>query len=530
MSKSKFAPIVLFLIIILFSPAWVQAAGIQLNPDGTVPGTPFQQLQEQIDTIELTPGPQGPAGADGTDCSISGSIVTCGTDISDVRGPQGIQGPPGPEGPPGPAGASGGGAPQFVLKDSNGVQVGTVVTVNDDSVDFDEMGFVGQNRSVLAGLDIQKADTTAATVGISVDRFNIHFQNRVVFENPDCLGPARIRDLFINLDFPPAFTLGVVVGVSGQPNARKLYVQTNEAEIPQPIAHNSFIGEFGCGNIVPPLTFPSVPAELVDGALHETHPGPYTLEGPAGAGGTGIHQVHLEDSDNTDCENQTFPPSEGDTFGWCPNGSKNSFIIPDPMITSDSVVTAHLGEIPGVFNHCFVRFINPDLPPAAPAFNFTCDAPIPDGVTLNYAIVNSDGGSAGTEGQPGPEGPEGPPGQAGALADKVLAFGRVTDSGQVLYNGIGNFTIQHQAGTRLYLITLNEPMDCLLSPVVPLYFAKGTIIATNIWFGQGGIVAHAIGQPTLDDCSTNPIFRVETGSETGGWFHFLIVGDPAPAP
>ena len=138
-------------------------------------------------------------------------------------------------------------------------------------------------------------------------------------------------------------------------------------------------------------------------------------------------------------------------------------------------------------------------------------------------------GDKGDPGEPGAKGEQGPAGPSGALADKVLAFGRVTVSGQVLYNGTGNFTVQHAPGTRLYLITLNEPMDCLLSPVVPLYFAKGSIVATNIFFGQGFIVAHAIGQPTFDDCSTNPVFRVETGSDTGGWFHFQIIGDPPPA-
>ena len=153
-----------------------------------------------------------------------------------------------------------------------------------------------------------------------------------------------------------------------------------------------------------------------------------------------------------------------------------------------------------------------------------------DPITWNEQGPQGEQGPPGENGQDGQDGEQGPAGPSGALADKVLAFGRVTVSGQVLYDGIGNFTIQHEAGTRLYLITLNEPMDCLLSPVVPLYFAKGTIIATNIFFGQGGIVAHAIGQPTFDDCSTNPVFRVETGSETGGWFHFQIIGDPAPAP
>jgi hypothetical protein len=139
---------------------------------------------------------------------------------------------------------------------------------------------------------------------------------------------------------------------------------------------------------------PTFPCSFLDEQITWSEQGPQGEQGPPGENGedgqdgTIIHQMHLEDSDNTDCETQTFPPSPGDIFGWCPNGLRNTFIIPDPMITPDSVVTAHLGEIPGVFTHCFVRFINPDVPPAAPAFNFTCDAPIPDGVTLNYAIIN----------------------------------------------------------------------------------------------------------------------------------------------
>ena len=51
MIKSKFAPIVLLLTFILFFPVWVQAADIQLSPDGTIPGTPFEQLQAQIDAL-----------------------------------------------------------------------------------------------------------------------------------------------------------------------------------------------------------------------------------------------------------------------------------------------------------------------------------------------------------------------------------------------------------------------------------------------------------------------------------------------
>jgi len=60
-----------------------------------VPGKPFADLQEQIDNIELTPGPQGPPGPAGPQ-GLPGST-----------GPQGPQGPAGPQGAPGPAGLEG---------------------------------------------------------------------------------------------------------------------------------------------------------------------------------------------------------------------------------------------------------------------------------------------------------------------------------------------------------------------------------------------------------------------------------------
>jgi len=43
----------------------------------------------------LIEGPQGETGADGDDCTIEGTIVTCGDTSSDVQGPQGEEGPPG---------------------------------------------------------------------------------------------------------------------------------------------------------------------------------------------------------------------------------------------------------------------------------------------------------------------------------------------------------------------------------------------------------------------------------------------------
>jgi len=57
------------------------------------------------------------------------------------------------------------------------------------------------------------------------------------------------------------------------------------------------------------------------------------------------------------------------------------------------------------------------------------------------------------------EGPAGADG-GGPSAGKVVAFGRVQPSGEVAYDGTGNFTVQHVAGTNEYVITINELMDC----------------------------------------------------------------------
>lgn len=560
MIKLKFTPIVFLLSIILFFPAWVQADNIQLNPDGTIPGTPFQQLQDQIDTIELTPGPQGLQGlpgADGTGCDfISDSLLQCGDVITDVRGPQGNQGPPGLEGPPGPAG-SGGGVPQFILKDSNGMQVGAVVTVNDDSESFvDENGLQVDNRSVLTALDVQKADTTTATVGITVDRFKIHFQHRIIFDEPNCTGTPRIRDLIVNPGFPPAFTTSAfVVGMPGQPSVRKLYVQADDSEVPQLVNFLSVLVGDNCIEVVPPgfppLQVLAVSMELIDGQLHITHPAQYTLEGSAGGGGqggAGIHQVHLEDDGDSPCGSFSFPNiNDSNTYGWCPNGSRNAFIIQDSRITADSVVKANLGNVPGVGLTCQVRFINPALG----TFPFVCDFQVPNGVPLNYAIINSGEGSAGTEGPPGsegpegppgPEGPEGPPGPAGALADKVVAFGRVGSfPATIFYDGTGNFSAELTFGPdglpRFYRITINEPMDCEFFEAVGGYLAKGIILVTPI--GPHGMRFTARAEPwaTFDECANNPTWAVNLYDtfqdplvNVTNLFSFQVIGDPLPAP
>ena len=100
-----------------------------------------------------------------------------------------------------------------------------------------------------------------------------------------------------------------------------------------------------------------------------------------------IHQVHLEDSDSTTCEAALFPdPDFPETFGFCPNDSRIVFIIHDPVITPDSVVMGHLGDVPRPrpLASCKVRFINPVIQ----SFNFYCDGPVPDGLVMNYVVIN----------------------------------------------------------------------------------------------------------------------------------------------
>jgi len=72
------------------------------NPDGTVTGGPLHLLDGStvdglllgpgLDGQDGAPGVDGLPGADGDDCSIDGTIVTCGDTSSDVQGPEG---PPG---------------------------------------------------------------------------------------------------------------------------------------------------------------------------------------------------------------------------------------------------------------------------------------------------------------------------------------------------------------------------------------------------------------------------------------------------
>ena len=63
MSRTRWGCVIIGLLVLVPPVAW--SADLTLTPDGKVPGTPFQYLQDQIDRIQLTPGPQGIQGPAG---------------------------------------------------------------------------------------------------------------------------------------------------------------------------------------------------------------------------------------------------------------------------------------------------------------------------------------------------------------------------------------------------------------------------------------------------------------------------------
>ena len=94
--------LVVLIALVLCIPVITIAADVSLTSDGKVPGSPFQNLQSQIDqlkiqlqNIQLTPGPQGPQGlvgpagpagpagvANGISQAIHGSIDPTGAIVS----------------------------------------------------------------------------------------------------------------------------------------------------------------------------------------------------------------------------------------------------------------------------------------------------------------------------------------------------------------------------------------------------------------------------------------------------------------
>jgi len=80
---------------------------VNLTTDGKVPGKPFEYLQQQIDNIQLTPGPQGPAGPQGIQGEVGPKGDTGAIGPKGDKGDQGSVGPAGLQGETGPEGTQG---------------------------------------------------------------------------------------------------------------------------------------------------------------------------------------------------------------------------------------------------------------------------------------------------------------------------------------------------------------------------------------------------------------------------------------
>jgi hypothetical protein len=102
--------VVVLIALVFCIPVITFAADVSLTSDGKVPGTPFQNLQSEINqlntklsNIQLTPGPQGPQGPTGP-TGATGQAGPKGD--PGPAGPAGAIGAMGPSGPAGPAGAA----------------------------------------------------------------------------------------------------------------------------------------------------------------------------------------------------------------------------------------------------------------------------------------------------------------------------------------------------------------------------------------------------------------------------------------
>lgn len=167
------------------------------------------------------------------------------------------------------------------------------------------------------------------------------------------------------------------------------------------------------------------------------------------------------------------------------------------------------------------------------------------GCSISGSIITCPNGMSDVSGADGADGEQGPAGTSGALADKVVAFGRVLGNGQSPW-GTGNYTVEHEPGTNIYVITINELMACNAIEPTPGNFAgiaRGMIVGTPMLPPGNTLIAFTPFVPltSLDDCPPfNPQFVVlmqgtppdgvpgPTGTE--GNFHFQIIGDSPPTP
>lgn len=86
-----------------------------------------QYVDGLIETIELTPGPQGPMGPQGPQGEIGPQGIQGPIGEQGIQGPQGIQGEQGPQGPIGPQGEPG---QDYVLTEADKSEIAGMVVVD----------------------------------------------------------------------------------------------------------------------------------------------------------------------------------------------------------------------------------------------------------------------------------------------------------------------------------------------------------------------------------------------------------------
>ena len=171
--------------------------------------------------------------------------------------------------------------PKFIVKDTNGDEVGTIVTIfNDIRFFVTGPGTPPQadKRSILTRVEffigVDESDTVS--LGLTVDNASIQFQNRVLYQTVNCTEPVFMPEVLAEADFGPAFTPSAVVGINGPGGERSLYVAVAETAVTRTFNSGSVDGN--CTTMNFPINRLSVPALLLDPDLHTTFPPGYTME------------------------------------------------------------------------------------------------------------------------------------------------------------------------------------------------------------------------------------------------------------
>jgi len=174
---------------------------------------------------------------------------------------------------------------KFFLKDSTDPpkRVGFVISVSTEIDPFSifEPNLLDLPRHVLTLWPKPKVmdPVTAADwwkIGLRVNPDEIPYAAALHFTSTDCTGTAWIVDFIINAEFDPAFDPHAVIGDSGDPNVRTVYVADPDAPFSMAMNFNSILRrDFGCGPIA--RTVQAKPAILLDADLHQKFPPPYSL-------------------------------------------------------------------------------------------------------------------------------------------------------------------------------------------------------------------------------------------------------------